>query len=58
MDNTNKVGHKMTVTEKNKAHTKIMKGGVLSAINEKGEIISWVHTYIDHALLTLYDVPQ
>ena len=52
MDNTNKVGHKMTVTEKNKAHTKIMKGGVLSVINEKGEIISWVHTYIDHALLT------
>lgn len=44
MDNTHKVGHKTTVMEKNKPHTKIMKGGILSAINEGGEIISWVCT--------------
>ena len=36
----------MTVMEKIKTHTRIMKGGVLSVINERGEIISYIGTYL------------
>ena len=48
MDNTNKVGHKTMVMVKDRIHMKIMKGGVLSVINETDEIIAWVCTLIDH----------
>ena len=58
MDNTNKVGHETMIMEKNRVHMKIMKGGVLSVINERSEIIAWVCTLIDHGSLPYLMMPQ
>jgi hypothetical protein len=44
LDNTFKAAKKAVVLEKMKARTKLLKGGILSVLNEKNEIIGWVHT--------------
>jgi hypothetical protein len=44
MDSTFKAAGKAVVIDKQKVHTKVMKGGILSALNEWNEIVSWVHT--------------
>lgn len=44
MDNTVKVRSKATVIDKDKTHIVLMKGGVLSILNENNEIIAWVRT--------------
>jgi hypothetical protein len=36
------VAGKATIVDKQKARSKVMKGGVLSCINERNEIIGWV----------------
>ncbi|KAJ7601836.1 hypothetical protein DFH06DRAFT_1351920 [Mycena polygramma] len=41
LDNTFKAAGKATVVDESKAHTKLMKGGILSILNERNEIISW-----------------
>ncbi|KAI0066538.1 hypothetical protein BV25DRAFT_1912599 [Artomyces pyxidatus] len=41
LDNTFKVVKKATVADKHHHHDKLMKGGILSVINERNEIISW-----------------
>lgn len=47
LDNTFKAASKGTVaTSRNVAHTKLWRGGILSIINEKNEIIAWVSTYL------------
>jgi hypothetical protein len=46
LDNTFKAASKATVAaNRNATHTKLWKGGVLSIINEKNEIVAWVSTY-------------
>ncbi|KAK6971771.1 hypothetical protein R3P38DRAFT_3297859 [Favolaschia claudopus] len=40
-DNTFKVAGKATVVDSSKARTKLMKGGILSMLNELNEIIAW-----------------
>lgn len=42
LDNTFKIAAKATVVSKDGTHTKLLKGGILSVINEASEIISWV----------------
>jgi hypothetical protein len=42
LDNTFKVAKKATVVDHQKARTQVMKGGILSVINEKNEILAWV----------------
>jgi hypothetical protein len=42
LDNTFRVAKKATVVDNQKMHTNVMKGGVLSVINEKAEIVAWV----------------
>lgn len=42
LDNTFKSAGKASIAERNKARMRVMKGGILSVINEKNEIISWV----------------
>lgn len=42
LDNTFKSAGKAVVVEKDKSHTKLMKGGILSTLNESNEILSWV----------------
>jgi hypothetical protein len=44
LDNTFKAAKKAVVLEKTKARTKLLKGGILSVLNEKNEIIGWVRT--------------
>lgn len=45
LDNTFKIANKATVVDKNGTHVKLMKGGILSVINEMNEIVAWVcHT--------------
>lgn len=44
VDNTFRAAAKATVVDKNKARSKMMKGGILTMINEQNEIISWVRT--------------
>ncbi|KAJ7077700.1 hypothetical protein B0H15DRAFT_954994 [Mycena belliarum] len=41
LDNTFKAASKATVVDPAKAHTKLMKGGILSVLNELNQIISW-----------------
>lgn len=45
LDNTMKVITKATVVDKNGTRVKLMKGGIISILNEHGEIISWVCTF-------------
>lgn len=42
LDNTFKVMTKATVTDSKKQRSKPLKGGLLSAVNERNEIITWV----------------
>lgn len=42
LDNTYKAASKATVIDESKARTKLMKGGILSVLNEMNLIISWV----------------
>lgn len=42
MDNTYKVSGKATVVAQDGKNVKLLKGGVLSAINEQNEIVTWV----------------
>jgi hypothetical protein len=42
LDNTFKSAAKATIVGKDRAHTKVMKGGILSMFNEDNEIMSWV----------------
>ncbi|KAJ7157998.1 hypothetical protein C8R43DRAFT_1180381 [Mycena crocata] len=41
LDNTYKVAKKATVVDESRARTKLMKGGILSILNENNIIISW-----------------
>ncbi|KAJ6460701.1 hypothetical protein C8R47DRAFT_1226202 [Mycena vitilis] len=41
LDNTFKAANKATVVDDSKAHTRVMKGGILSVLNELNQIISW-----------------
>ncbi|KAJ7182935.1 hypothetical protein C8R43DRAFT_968527 [Mycena crocata] len=41
LDNTFKVASKATIVENDKSHKNLMKGGVLSVLNELNDIISW-----------------
>lgn len=43
LDNTFKAANKATVVDSAKNHMKLMKGGILSVINEINLIISWVN---------------
>ena len=48
LDNTFRVAKKATVIDNQKARSQVMKGGILSVINENNEILSWVRiTYDD-----------
>ncbi|KAF8240650.1 hypothetical protein L208DRAFT_1231515, partial [Tricholoma matsutake] len=42
LDNTFKLAVKVTIVNKDRTHTKVMKGGILSMLNEDNEIMSWV----------------
>lgn len=42
VDNTFRAAGKATIVDKQKKRTKVMKGGILSALNENNEIVSWV----------------
>lgn len=42
LDNTFKLAVKVTIVSKDRTHTKVMKGGILSMLNEDNEIMSWV----------------
>ncbi|PPQ84313.1 hypothetical protein CVT26_011237 [Gymnopilus dilepis] len=44
LDNTFKSSGKVLVVEKDKSRVKLMKGGVLSVLNELNDIISWVRS--------------
>ncbi|KAJ6491108.1 hypothetical protein C8R45DRAFT_901353 [Mycena sanguinolenta] len=41
LDNTYKAASKATIVDESKTHMKLMKGGILSVLNELNEIISW-----------------
>lgn len=45
LDNTFKVAAKASVIDENGKRLNLLKGGVLSVINESNEIIAWVSTY-------------
>jgi hypothetical protein len=45
VDNTFKAASKATVADSSKTRTKLMKGGILSVLNECNEIIAWVHQF-------------
>jgi hypothetical protein len=45
MDNTMKISAKATVVNKKGTHLKLMKGGVLSAVNESSLIVAWVSNH-------------
>jgi len=42
LDNTFKSAEKAVIIDKNKTRVKMMKGGILSVINESNEILTWV----------------
>ena len=41
-DNTYKVAFKGTIVEKNKSRSRAFKGGLITVINERNHVISWV----------------
>jgi len=50
LDNTFKSAGKAVVVDKDRNRVKLLKGGVLSVINEKSEIIAWVchqHNFLE-----------
>ena len=42
LDNTFKSAGKAVVVDKDRNRVKLLKGGILSVINEKSEILAWV----------------
>ena len=42
LDNTFKISNKLTVKDRDKTYTKLLKGGVLSVLNQKNDIVAWV----------------
>lgn len=42
LDNTFRSAAKATIVEKDRARTKLFKGGILSVINKRSEILGWV----------------
>lgn len=52
MDATFKVAKKAAVVNPEKAHEILMKGGIMSMINEFNEIIAWVRTISLHPVLS------
>ena len=44
LDNTLKVAAKATIVDTSGSHLKLMKGGILSVINERSLILAWVCT--------------
>lgn len=42
LDNTFKISNKLMVKDRDKTYTKLLKGGVLSVLNQKNDIIAWV----------------
>jgi hypothetical protein len=42
LDNTFKVSSKVTVVDRDRTRVKLLKGGVLSMINELNFIVAWV----------------
>lgn len=42
LDNTFKISNKLTVKDSDKTYTKLLKGGVLSVLNQKNDIVAWV----------------
>ena len=57
LDNTFKSAGKAVVVDKAKNRVRLLKGGVLSVINEKSEILAWVcHqiTFLEHYLFQSY----
>jgi hypothetical protein len=51
LDNTFRVAKKATIADQQKARTQVMKGGILSIINENNEILAWVRHSVQHHLL-------
>jgi hypothetical protein len=47
LDNTFRSAKKATVAENKKTRVNLMKGGLLSVINERNEILAWVRTSIN-----------
>ena len=41
LDNTFKISNKLMVKDRDKTYTKLLKGGVLSVLNQK-DIVAWV----------------
>lgn len=59
LDNTFKSAGKAVVVDKDKNRVKLLKGGVLSVINEKSEILAWVrhgcqNNSLEHYLFQSY----
>jgi hypothetical protein len=42
LDNTFRVSGKATIIDNQKTRVKLLKGGVLSFLNEEGDIVAWV----------------
>lgn len=42
LDNTFKISNKLMVKDRDKTYTKLLKGGVLSVLNQKNDIVAWV----------------
>lgn len=49
LDNTFKISNKITIKDREKIVTKLLKGGVLSVLNEKNDIVAWVSIGSDRA---------
>ncbi|KAF7969565.1 hypothetical protein HWV62_26925 [Athelia sp. TMB] len=59
MDNTFKLAAKATVVDANHSHSKLMSGGILSALNEFNEIIAWAEEVLKgiHLRLEILGLP-
>jgi len=54
LDNTFKSAGKAVVVDKDKNHTKLLKGGILSTINQRSEILAWVCFFKIHTSTRTY----
>ena len=52
VDNSYKIGNKASVVKKGGTRLKLWRGGILSVINELNDIIAWVSTCIQLALIS------
>jgi hypothetical protein len=48
IDNTFRVAGKATIVNKEKKRVKLMKGGLQTSLNERGQTITWVHIFLSH----------